>query len=147
MPLKDRVKRNAYKAKWCRDKRIKDKEWASKQDERCNSQKKTKYYTDPEYRAKRIASAKALTDKKRKAAIDYYGGKCACCGETEYAFLAFDHIDGGGNKHRRNEKIGNMGRWAYDNGFPDILQILCHNCNSAKGFYGECPHKSKDMKL
>ena len=26
------------------------------------------------------------------------------------------------------------------NYYPKNLQILCHNCNMAKGFYGECPH-------
>jgi hypothetical protein len=28
------------------------------------------------------------------------------------------------------------------NEFPDGFQVLCHNCNLAKGYYGECPHNS-----
>ena len=28
-------------------------------------------------------------------------------------------------------------------GFPPGYQVLCHNCNQAKGFYGKCPHQTK----
>ena len=65
--------------------------------------------------------------------------KCACCGEKEYKFLAIDHINGGGLKHLR--KIGNniLG-WIRKNNYPKGFQILCHNCNFAKGHYGKCPH-------
>ena len=35
------------------------------------------------------------------------------------------------------------------NNFPKGFQILCHNCNIAKGHYGKCPHekKFKEWKL
>jgi hypothetical protein len=78
----------------------------------------------------------------RKVVLNHYGGKCACCGETTYEFLAIDHINNDGNEHRR--KIGGSGKlysWIRANHFPDGFQVLCHNCNLAKGFYGECPHK------
>ena len=32
-------------------------------------------------------------------------------------------------------------KWIKDNNFPDGFQILCHNCNQAKGYYGICPHE------
>lgn len=73
-----------------------------------------------------------------------YGGACTCCGEREPAFLAVDHIDGGGNKHRKNLKLKGEGfyKWVIANGFPKTLQILCHNCNWAKHVNGGvCPHK------
>lgn len=35
--------------------------------------------------------------KTRKQALDHYGGKCECCGETRYEFLQLDHIDGNGS--------------------------------------------------
>lgn len=70
---------------------------------------------------------------------------CACCGEKEIKFLSIDHINGGGNKHRKtitkNGKGGNISHWLVKNDFPDGFQVLCHNCNMAKGFYGQCPHK------
>lgn len=80
-----------------------------------------------------------------------YGNKCACCGETTTEFLSIDHIHGGGNKHRKAVSCGVGGnefyRWLKKNGFPkDDFQLLCYNCNLAKGFYGECPHK-REMSL
>lgn len=89
--------------------------------------------------------AKKYRDKNRMECFIFYGGlkpKCACCGELEIKFLCLDHIDGGGNEHRK--KIGRgstMYLWIKKNNFPSIFQILCHNCNLAKGFYGRCPHK------
>ena len=32
-------------------------------------------------------------------------------------------------------------KWIIENNFPKGFQILCHNCNVAKGLYGECPHE------
>lgn len=76
---------------------------------------------------------------------------CKCCGETTYEFLAIDHINGGGNKHRRDttNKCGsyNMYCWLKRNNYPEGFQVLCHNCNLAKGFYGVCPHQKSLMKL
>jgi len=90
---------------------------------------------------------RATYNKIRNAAIrqevlDHYGNKCVCCGETTPEFLAIDHINGGGNKHRK--EVGGSGpvmyRWLKKNNYPEGFQILCHNCNMAKGFYGACPH-------
>jgi hypothetical protein len=81
----------------------------------------------------------------RMKVLKYYGGdppKCACCGETEYKFLAIDHINGGGLKQRRETKTHNLESWINKSKYPAGFQILCHNCNAAKGFYGECPHKT-----
>ena len=71
--------------------------------------------------------------------------KCACCGETEVKFLSLDHIDGGGNAHRREIGRGPTAifGWLKRNNYPPGFQVLCHNCNMAKGFYGVCPHQEK----
>lgn len=82
---------------------------------------------------------------RRLECIKHYGGKCACCGESEPKFLALDHIYGGGTKHRKGK--GNIVYWIVKNNYPDLFQILCHNCNSAKGFYGECPHTSSQTSV
>ena len=72
---------------------------------------------------------------------------CVCCGESYYEFLAVDHIEGGGNSHRKSLSktnsvhYGDLYNWLIKNNFPKGFQILCHNCNLAKGFYGSCPHK------
>jgi hypothetical protein len=75
----------------------------------------------------------------------YSGGKCACCGEDKLEFLAIDHIDNNGNEERNKLGIsGNMFyRWLIKNDFPSGYQVLCHNCNQAKGSFGVCPHQSQ----
>ena len=81
-------------------------------------------------------------NKLRLDVLSHYGGnppECACCGERMIQFLALDHINGGGNEQRK--KVGNVYQWVKANAFPVGYQVLCHNCNQAKGWYGQCPHK------
>jgi hypothetical protein len=82
--------------------------------------------------------------KLKTQVIEAYGGKCECCAETERMFLTIDHINNGGNIHRK--EIGGGGytmyRWLKKNSFPKGFRLLCFNCNcgrSANG--GICPHK------
>lgn len=80
----------------------------------------------------------------RSDVLGAYGDRCACCGEEEPKFLSIDHIDGGGAAHRRETGVGSgfhFYLWIRRNDYPDGLQVLCHNCNSAKGSYGQCPHE------
>ena len=81
----------------------------------------------------------------RKEVLDHYGGKCVCCGEKTLQFLSLDHKNGGGCKHRREIGVrgSNMWAWVKREGYPDMFQVLCHNCNQAKGYYGRCPHEDK----
>lgn len=81
---------------------------------------------------------KYLHSKHRDEALEKYGSRCVCCGETHKEFLAFDHIYNNGAEHRRT--MNNLLPWLRRNDFPDTIQILCHNCNMAKAFYGNCPH-------
>lgn len=84
---------------------------------------------------------KEYRKKLRSVILNHYGGKCICCGETQKEFLAVDHISGNGAKHRKEIGSSNIYWWIKKNNFPPGFQILCHNCNLAKGFYGSCPHK------
>ncbi len=77
----------------------------------------------------------------RQLVLEHYGGHCQCCGETQYEFLVIDHINGGGRSHRRSIPGQSVYRWLRKNNFPEGFQVLCHNCNMAKAFYGECPHQ------
>lgn len=75
-----------------------------------------------------------------------YGGyKCACCGETEKAFLSIDHINNDGASHKRecNLTTGEqLYRWLKRHGFPDGFQVLCMNCQWGKrNNNGVCPHQ------
>ena len=73
-----------------------------------------------------------------------YGGKCACCGEATPEFLSVDHIDG----YQRASGEPRSGatflyRWLRRRGFPPGFQVLCFNCNLARGFFGRCPHETQ----
>lgn len=85
--------------------------------------------------------------RRRDAVLKVYGGYCQCCGETQYEFLAIDHIEGGGMNHRRALRSQNIYPWLIKNNYPEGFQVLCHNCNLAKGFYGACPHQAMVKKL
>jgi len=92
------------------------------------------------------AKAHLYARRLRKDALDIYGGKCACCDEYEYEFLAIDHVEGGGNRHRKSIGVGagtQFYRWLKKNNFPPGYRVLCHNCNSALGYYGKCPHETQ----
>lgn len=84
----------------------------------------------------------------REEVIQHYGGKCSCCGETQYEFLSLDHVNNDGHKHK---KVGvtahTLHQWAKNNGYPDTLQVLCYNCNCAKGVYGACPHQTTNKLM
>lgn len=90
-------------------------------------------------------TTKRAQRRARLEAFLHYGGPvCVCCGETELSFLAFDHINGNGAAHRRSVGAGGrMINWMKRNGYPKIFQVLCHNCNCAKHYLGECPHQTE----
>lgn len=77
----------------------------------------------------------------RKLVLAMYGGKCACCGEKHETFLALDHVNGGGQKHRHS-RGGNYGVYkdALLANDPTEFRVLCHNCNFAIYQCGLCPH-------
>ena len=79
--------------------------------------------------------------------IVHYGGKCACCGESNIEFLGIDHINGGGRAHRKSIGESGLYCWLKRNNFPKGFRVLCHNCNQALGAYGYCPHRNPEKRL
>ena len=87
----------------------------------------------------------------RQQIFDYYGSKCACCGETEPLFLTIDHVNEDGWKERQRNSKGNYSTGTLDRlkkiisnmkENPEKYQILCMNCNTGKHRNkGTCPHK------
>lgn len=110
-----------------------------------NKRERSAYFKEwyAKNRDKQIAFNKAANLQRKVDAINHYGGKCACCGEHRVDFLAIDHIDGGGNQHRK--ETGNGTRfacWLKREGYPEGFQVLCHNCNMSKHFNGgKCIHQ------
>ena len=79
---------------------------------------------------------------------------CNCCGlNSHIEFLTVDHIAGRQEMDSEPElkKLKYMSKlsgtalviWIIKNNFPKGFQILCHNCNQTKGYYGQCPLENK----
>jgi len=94
--------------------------------------------------------AKALNkrcrSKLRLAILTAYSQKnkpeCCCCGEQRMEFLTLDHINGNGNKERKeiggqNCLFASLRR----KNFPLGYRTLCWNCNLSYAKYGYCPHQ------
>jgi hypothetical protein len=117
----------------------------------CAHQQKARWRSDNLERARETARRRqrvvgpAENKALREQILREYGGVCVCCGESEPKFLSIDHINNDGAEHRK--EVGHGGRlyrWLRRNGFPkDNYQLLCMNCNFAKGRYGLCPHVEK----
>jgi hypothetical protein len=106
------------------------------------------YYQNHEHvKSYKREHARRWGRKLKAEVIAAYGGKCVCCGITEFAFLTIDHIHGGGEAHRRKVGMGkNFYRWLKRNGFPqEEFRLLCFNCNCARGHLGYCPHERKEV--
>lgn len=58
--------------------------------------------------------------------------KCMKCGFSDIRALTLDHIEGQGNKHRKD--VGYVYRWVVKNDFPEGFQILCMNCQFVKKY-------------
>ena len=85
---------------------------------------------------------RASTIRRKRVVIDHYGSECVCCHESEIEFLGIDHKNGGGTQHRKEVGGGYaFYAWVIRNGFPDDLQVLCHNCNMATAHGRVCPHQ------
>lgn len=99
-----------------------------------------------------VELARSIRDyQAAKAKVyDHYGEKCACCGETEPAFLCLDHVNDDGYAWRKalfNGKNVGSGAKVYREiirqGFPESFQVLCQNCNWGKRQPDGCPHQGR----
>lgn len=87
-------------------------------------------------------------DVKIIVMIHYSNGtmQCNCCGENHIEFLQIDHINCGKKRYNNETRCNNfyglkLYRYLINNNFPNGYQVLCANCNFAKGAFGKCPHK------
>ena len=141
MPHKDKIKSREYHKKYKKTpngKRI-NRKYCKKYYWK-NVKKESKRHRD--YILRNKEKIKENNKKLRLNALTYYGGnppKCNCCGEKEIKFLTIDHINGGGYQHTK--RVGSIYKWLERNNYPLGFQILCWNCNCAKGLYGKCPHE------
>jgi hypothetical protein len=100
----------------------------------------------PKAKASKKARSAKYVRKMRQEVLSIYGKVCACCGESHWRFLTIDHIDGSGSEHRRAIGVKRSSGfqfylWLKRNNWPSGYQVLCWNCNIAKGKGKECPHQ------
>ena len=60
---------------------------------------------------------------------------CAHCGFKDIRALSIDHINGGGNQHRKTTpgcKGTGFYYWLRRNNYPEGYQVLCMNCQFIK---------------
>ena len=173
MPYKDREAKNAYSRKWYAKNKDKIKKRRDENAEERKTQHREYYqrvykhvfkkFYDENKKELNAKSRKYYRENKERLKIQkreyqqglrlqvliHYGGdppKCSCCGESIVEFLTLDHINNDGAEHRK--RIGKWSGHAYyiwiiKNNFPPLFQVLCYNCNCAKGCYGSCPHVDK----
>ena len=128
------------KAQWIRikaDPKLLEKRYAH------NREYMKTYRKNPSQQLRYTTWMKGYRQKLRVEVLAKYSGgipKCKCCGELQVEFLTLDHIHGGGNKERRTLGLGVVFRQARDEVDLTKYQVLCMNCNWAKGKYGRCPH-------
>jgi hypothetical protein len=101
-------------------------------------------------RCLRIRASTERSRQMRAQALAAYGGeapRCACCGEERLEFLTLDHVNNGGRAHRREK--GNQGVYheLRRAGYPSGFQVLCFNCNIARGLYKVCPHRAVGQQV
>lgn len=71
-------------------------------------------------------------ERPKEIVLDHYGHKCQWeegCDVIDSDMLQVDHINGGGNQHRRQIKT-DIYSWLINNNFPLGYRLLCanHNC-------------------
>jgi hypothetical protein len=65
---------------------------------------------------------------------------CDKCQQKRVA--ATKHVNNDGAEHRKkNPAAISLAPWLVSHGFPEGYQVLCFNCNIAKGINGRCPHE------
>lgn len=100
------------------------------------------------------ARSRELVKSRKLVVVEHYSArklKCNCCGVKGIEFLTIDHIMPRKEmeKNKQLKKIGYKAlrrgnplcQWLITNNFPKGFQILCWNCNTAKGILGMCPHQ------
>lgn len=85
--------------------------------------------------------ARAYGDRIREEGYAALGGCCACCGETEPAFLTVDHVNGRTPEDSFGSQL-HMLLWLRKEGYPEGYRLLCFNCNCGRERNGGvCPHE------
>ena len=78
-------------------------------------------------------NSKEWRAKIKRIVLTHYANEkleCVICHENRIGCLSIDHINGGGNKHRKEIKSSgyHFYMWLIKNKFPEGYRTLCMNC-------------------
>jgi len=135
MPFKDNVEKAKYMRKYRLDRRARGLCVI------CGEKRISEWFC-VKHLAKGNEKSKQQNIDSRLECINHYGAFCVCCGEKEDKFLSIDHVNNDGFIHRKTTKnFRNIYLWLKKNNYPNIVQVLCFNCNLGKRVNGGiCPH-------
>lgn len=117
---------------------VKDwREYRRKNGERIRGNDRRSYHDNPERHIRKRRKHRAKYVRLFKNLLLLMGGRCECCGVTEWWNLELDHLDPVRGSKRRSRTVL----------VQDLLlgkeplgkyQILCHGCNTNKGTRERC---------
>ena len=144
-----------------------------------NKEKRKIYNSKPEtieyrknydlvHKSQQLQRQKNYKNRLRMSALIHYSKSvsnadtptCSCCGENSVIdFLCIDHIKGKKEMENDNELVilgysskwdtSKLMLWLKNTNYPVGFQVLCHNCNFAKGMVKNnytCPHKHEVLQ-
>ena len=143
MPLANKQRRKEYLKRYAQehreDMRRNRKRW---QEKRGEDYWKTFYIR---HREELKAKTREWNHKIKLLALSAYSEngtpRCLRCGVNDIDVLTIDHINGGGNEHRRQLRVGSGTHffyWLRRNNYPSGFQVLCWNCNVKKRLREGC---------
>ena len=92
------------------------------------------------------ACVKKYRDGQRQLILRFLGGKCVKCSNSDWRVLQVDHLNGGGNRHRREAGCRQVWKDAMEN--PQNYQLLCANCNWIKRYEeNECSPDAEPLEI
>lgn len=89
---------------------------------------------DPKLKLRVEENARRHKVKLKETIVRHYSNgsmMCAWCTEGRMPCLSIDHIEGGGNAHRKSILVSagqNFYQWLKAEGFPEGFRVLCMNC-------------------
>ena len=147
------------------DTMIKQKQYRNRSDVKEKHKARTQ---TTEYKVKKNTNERIKNNKERLDVLKYYSLElsmsdipcCKCCGENFHVdFLALDHIAGRRTMNSEQKLLDKgyssklrgkgLNSWIIKNDFPEGFQVLCTNCNFAKGMKKNknlCPHEKQRLE-
>jgi len=115
-----------------------------------------RYQNNPDVRDKISSDKKEKTIQIKLDVFTHYSKEisnsdvpiCACCKIDDIRFLTLDHIEGRKHLPKKEQKLVSLNLWRHvkKTGLPTGYQVLCYNCNIAKGTSHFCPHEIDRME-